>query len=115
MVVRRVILAPVEPCRWGQAQAPPCKHGSVEAARSSEQPGQDLSVENRRQQTQRKAAVGLALSFGPLVAVVLVLALRGSSAELTPATALLLLLVVVLGPLLGFVFVVAFARRGRGR
>ena len=59
--------------------------------------------------------MGLALSFGPLVAVVLVLAFRGSSAELTRATALLLPLVVVLGPLLGFVFVVAYARRNRGR
>ena len=61
------------------------------------------------------AVLGLILSFGPLVAVVLVLAFRGSSAVLTPSTALLLLGVVMLGPVLGFVSLVLYARRTRGR
>ena len=67
----------------------------------------------RRKQNQRVAVIALLLSFGPLVLVACVLAVRGSSSSLTPATALLLLAVVIIGPLLGFVALVVLRRRQR--
>jgi len=61
----------------------------------------------------RVLALSLALAFGPVLAVVLVLALRDGSHPLTTGLSLILLLVVILGPLLGFVALVVLGRRRR--
>ena len=59
--------------------------------------------------SQRMAILGLIVSFGPLAAVLTVLALRGGT-TLTPGMALLLLAVIVFGPLLGVLVVVMRTR-----